>query len=763
MKALSLKPDDRYAYVKFLQQDIEAYQNGFATSVEHAGAWTQFTLLVKRNKGIFTAIAAALVVILAGSTAFMMKVMASERRATTALRNFTAEQGRRQADRKQSAPAMVRSAKMFLEQGESDSAEKLLASALEYDGDLTEAYLVRALLRLDKRNYAGAAADAGACERLARGSKESRQLLSLARQAEARKGEGVSFGTLAELANRHGMPLFGTRFSKTLEERLPVYRAQIEKAWPGAGSRLAVLGGKLGLDMGGFSGAIASWKPLEGIPLSALDGWQYKAGDLAPLRGMPLENLFLWGAEVRDLTPLSGMPLKELTIGRLPVHDLEPLRGMPLERLRFGFSDITDFSPLKGAPLQSLITGNVRVSDLSPLKDIRLVELSLVNSPVADLAPLRGMPLRYLDLSATKVTSLAPLKGMQLEVLLLCTDGYEKQGLPITDLSPLAGMPLTQLDMRNVPATDLSPLRGMRLRNLNLMRSGVSDLSPLRGMPLESLYLDVTGVVDLEPLRGMPLRQLRLSECRVRDLSPLTGMRLEEIGLGNTAVTNIISLAGMRSLRRAVVNWGQIDLLGLMLQDTGNALAQNDLDQAGRLAQEAANAFRDVPALSGYARDAERAAMETIPAFKAWAKQAGVPPPQSKVIGGHHYLLVVLPMTWMEADEFSRKHGAHLVTITSEEEQKVVESLLPGSGSFVWLGGRADLAQGVWKWTWTTGEQWKDLRTRADLLNNSTFAPFLFMGVNGAWASNRVPWDPPAFPLSWNGTAETVARGTSPS
>ena len=41
MKALATKPADRYQTVPDLQKDIEAYQGGFATSAERAGAWKQ--------------------------------------------------------------------------------------------------------------------------------------------------------------------------------------------------------------------------------------------------------------------------------------------------------------------------------------------------------------------------------------------------------------------------------------------------------------------------------------------------------------------------------------------------------------------------------------------------------------------------------------------------------------------------------------------------------------------------------------------------
>ncbi|OGV62189.1 MAG: hypothetical protein A3K19_01370 [Lentisphaerae bacterium RIFOXYB12_FULL_65_16] len=50
MKALAFRRHDRYATVKDLQHDIEAYQQGFATAAEQAGLVKSVWLLIKRHK-----------------------------------------------------------------------------------------------------------------------------------------------------------------------------------------------------------------------------------------------------------------------------------------------------------------------------------------------------------------------------------------------------------------------------------------------------------------------------------------------------------------------------------------------------------------------------------------------------------------------------------------------------------------------------------------------------------------------------------------
>lgn len=64
MKALSLKPHERYRNVREFQREIEAYQNGFATGAEEAGVWRQAVLFVRRNRGASLATGVALVVLI---------------------------------------------------------------------------------------------------------------------------------------------------------------------------------------------------------------------------------------------------------------------------------------------------------------------------------------------------------------------------------------------------------------------------------------------------------------------------------------------------------------------------------------------------------------------------------------------------------------------------------------------------------------------------------------------------------------------------
>ena len=69
----------------------------------------------------------------------------------------------------------------------------------------------------------------------------------------------------------------------------------------------------------------------------------------------------------------------------------------------------------------------------------------------------------------------------------------------------------------------------------------------------------------------------------------------------------------------------------------------------------------------------------------------------------HSYSIIHNTMTWKEAKEACEAMGGHLATITSAEEQKVIENLNTQNDN-LWIGGYKN-ADG--QWCWVTGEPWE--------------------------------------------------------
>jgi len=217
---------------------------------------------------------------------------------------------------------------------------------------------------------------------------------------------------------------------------------------------------------------------------------------------------------------------------------LQPLAHLPLTRLSLSGTNVRDLSPLKGMPLKELNCVGTKVSDLGPLKGMPLKALYIRSIELTDLTPLRGMSLERLDIFRTRVKDLTPLRGMPLKFLKANDTG-------ITDLTPLKGMPLADLQITYTKVSDLGPLRGMPLTRLQCDNTTVSDLGPLKGMPLKELEIRKTRVKDLGPLKGLPLTLLNINATRVVDLRPLKGMGLNELNIDETRVTDLTPLEGM--------------------------------------------------------------------------------------------------------------------------------------------------------------------------------------------------------------------------
>lgn len=79
-KAMAQQADDRYQRVPDLQDDIKAYQAGFATTAENAGFGKQALLLVKRQRYLAIGLAVSLL-LFTGIVAYLLQDQSADRRA----------------------------------------------------------------------------------------------------------------------------------------------------------------------------------------------------------------------------------------------------------------------------------------------------------------------------------------------------------------------------------------------------------------------------------------------------------------------------------------------------------------------------------------------------------------------------------------------------------------------------------------------------------------------------------------------------------
>lgn len=424
MKALAKEPKDRYPSAEALRQDIERYQEGRSVSAKEDTRRELLWKFVKRNKGLSAGTVMALGVLFV-STVILAKALWDTRSA-----NQKTQDALKLKDERTTAavPALIRSAKLLANDGDTREAGKQLELVLEYASGNAEARLLKGQMFIAQKDFAAAQPELKAYLEQRPDDPGARELMRLT--ADGKSSDPAVLFALAGLFQQQKMFGLATGLhrdvARTVEARsqlLPMYRKQINDQWPKLGDSLKITpNGEFLLDVG-HSKQVTSVEPLKGLPLNHLSLRMTGVRDLEPLRTMPLNYLNLQYTPITDLSPLKGLPLTFLDLGGCAeIEDLSPLKGMQLKYLNLiGCRRIQDLSPVRGMQLETLSLAQLTVPDLTVLEGMPLQELDLMLCDrVWDLRPLRRMPLKRLYLNGTsQVKDLSPLEGMNLEHIIV--------------------------------------------------------------------------------------------------------------------------------------------------------------------------------------------------------------------------------------------------------------------------------------------------------------------------------------------------------
>ncbi len=607
MKALSANSWDRHPSAAALAADVEAYQNGFATSAEKAGPFRQIGLFVARHRTFVISLTLLLTVGGVFGTRAILEGIRAER-ALTALRR--------------TAPALRALAQSEATFQRFDSAMEKLDAALGLAPNDPEGWWQRAWLFVAMQRWTEAA-EALRVAQAKDPANASRGAIAPTLEAMAKEPEETRWSkdridtlidflettpdtTPAQLALASKLQLQAEPRRKLVADRL--------KEWlgPGYESRAAIVNrSRVRANLDRLS--VDTLELLRGLPLDELNvSNSTRISSLEPLRGMRLRVVEMGGTKVADLSPLLGMPLESLAINETDVTDLTVLRGTLLKRFWGRQLKIPDVSPLRGVPLQFVDLAGCNLRSIDFLTESPVETLILDGNYISDLSPLRGKPLKSLEMTGSNpVRDFSPLRGTPIENLRI-------DGIQLEDFTPMLAMPKLERIKVGVPLLRLLPLRkhpklkyiaqyqfgpmrpvaevwkeletqaiaaGTTLddyeRNLDLLKKRLSplagvgttriairadsfgditldlrdlpiqDLEVLRGLQIHRLILTNTAVANLEPLRGMGLKTLDLTGTRVRDLSPLDNAPITElIAIGGVPLDSVEPILRLPKLER---------------------------------------------------------------------------------------------------------------------------------------------------------------------------------------------------------------------
>lgn len=508
MKALALRREDRYQNVEELAADIEAYQNGFATTAENAGAWRQAALLIKRHKAAALSLAACLLALASITSWFTSRLLdernnaiearkhAEDERSKALAAQQKADEERQKADdqrhkaeeqriraeseskRAQQALAEVKveraravSEGMRAEQAAGDlkmTAPTLfaLAKARFSEGKFDEAIAqIAAALKLDATNIEYHLFQAGVFEIWLKPDEAIdayRRALSLSPGNKTAEANITLCRELSEVLKKQPSPI--ARIQHGLVGLLRQQQRSddalvLEKLMQEEDARLAdeldALGDKVLMKMKGKR----LFRQPDGSLRVVLD--HLKIFDLSILEGKWVSELSLDSSSIGSLRGLPSGYLKVMHMPRSKVFGLAALRGQPLEVLTLDWTSISDLADLHGLPLSTLSLRNCwELKDIGPLASCQsLTSLDISETKVADISALATCrSLKRLMLSGCRIADLAPLEALQLTEFVYFKGPY-LDGEAVS-LAPLRSHPLTVLHLGGTRVADFLSLRG---------------------------------------------------------------------------------------------------------------------------------------------------------------------------------------------------------------------------------------------------------------------------------------------------------------
>ncbi|MEI8342857.1 MAG: hypothetical protein WCH43_15135, partial [Verrucomicrobiota bacterium] len=365
-KATSADPKKRYASVKALSTDVQAFVGGYATSAQQAGAVTQLRLLIKRHSVVASLVSISLLLIISILAVSLIRIRRSERVALDALARIKAEQESKMKIGLIAAPRVVQQAEDLTHKLDYDQALLSLDYAVALDGNLESAWWWKASLHLGRMEFqlaSDAFDQALRCkygevkpekknpEKLSRLELVARKYTDLVKQT----GGGLPHEKLAQfVTDINGASQTGWWFRnatlgaffqhqnrtapdmKLIEESLRILNPDAKDLQFGHqdypdGYLISVKGGK-----------VEAFFPLIGLKITRLDLSKTGITGLNWLRDMPLTQLDLSETNGGDLNPLSEIPtLVELRLVHWQHRDFNQVLPLSqLERLIVAESEV---------------------------------------------------------------------------------------------------------------------------------------------------------------------------------------------------------------------------------------------------------------------------------------------------------------------------------------------------------------------------------------------------------------------------------------
>ncbi|MCM8531173.1 MAG: serine/threonine protein kinase [Lentisphaeraceae bacterium] len=338
LKAMAVKPENRYQDVEALISDINAYTSGFSTEAEDASLLKELKLLISRHKSI-----AALVFLgFFLSIVFVIKLQKNQILVLNTVSKLETEKKERLKISQLAAPKIFTEVKDFAYSLEFAKALKAAELCTELDSDYDEAWVELGKLHFLHQSFEK--------------SKEAfeKSKLNIAQKyLEIVHTYGKSFASLNEseilslIKSLHaidredyitiGLFTYINTSDKPITEKISLAGKALESLNPGDHYFNFTThfddNGKLLLNMRG-SWPIKNIKPLIYLPIRAIHLNDTSVQDIRILKTMPLETANLSFTPIKNIDSLKDSPIKVLSIRGSRVFHMNQLKYLgKLEQL----------------------------------------------------------------------------------------------------------------------------------------------------------------------------------------------------------------------------------------------------------------------------------------------------------------------------------------------------------------------------------------------------------------------------------------------
>lgn len=599
MKALALKPEDRYPDVEALQADIEAYQGGFATSAEEAGLVKLVILMIKRHKMLSAVSLISFLIFTIGGSAFThkiykdgvklkannaeleeQKIEIEAKRTALEENNIVLEEQKVELEAGKAAieqkskelqttvdQLVTEKQKTETERAQKEEEQKLREQAQKakiQEMEMREEERQAKLKERKLREQESAAKETAVKERKRVSRESAPEFVKKARAlaAEFKWDEAVAIAKKAlELDDllSDGWYLMGwlhfgnTDFEASVEalskssedgakELKKIAQENLTKVAFGSEGKLSAF------ELHDLSEVLKGQKDFVlGDRLYQLTlGFEKEI--LAKLNKIKYD-LKRGNIDLTDIRYQYTFDENEIAVdlsNNPELRNIRPLEGIPLTHLDLRSTSVDDVRSLSGMPLRILhISANQSSDNSDILRELPLTELHVHGVPTQDYRFVKDLPnarlhLHLYEFGGPKYYELAFLRFVPVESMTLHLHGND-----FNDLMFLVDIPFTRLVLEDTAVKDLAPLRYHQLTYLDIRNSEIKNLKNLEKMPLTYLALDGTAVKDLSVLKGKNLSYLSIMDTEVRDLAPLKGLPLKHLNISGTEITDFSTLRGL--------------------------------------------------------------------------------------------------------------------------------------------------------------------------------------------------------------------------